>query len=233
MLLSRFFENTSMQLPVNFDSASLDGILSDWASALREFSVEAVAVLGPDPFGTIEDRQVMAVHPPLVADAATALAESRDFGAPWRDSDAPLVAWQHIAKSDQLASSRWRLLWLAHGFQTVVRVEFTLPAGRAFECFMFSPRELTDRSEAASLAWSALNIWPVIRRCIAQERSTLSPRERECLVLAFQGMTARETGQRLRCSERTVNYHLANAMGKLKVDNKLAAIQRACWIGAL
>ena len=62
---------------------------------------------------------------------------------------------------------------------------------------------------------------------------TLSPRERECLVLAFQGMTARETGQRLRCSERTVNYHLANAMGKLKVDNKLAAIQRACWIGAL
>jgi LuxR family quorum-sensing system transcriptional regulator SolR len=35
------------------------------------------------------------------------------------------------------------------------------------------------------------------------------------------------------CSERTVNYHLANAMAKLKVDNKLAAVQRACWIGAL
>jgi ATP/maltotriose-dependent transcriptional regulator MalT len=31
----------------------------------------------------------------------------------------------------------------------------------------------------------------------------------------------------------TVNYHLANAMGKLKVDNKMAAIQRACWIGAI
>ena len=140
-----------MQLPVNFDSVSLDGILSDWIGAMREFSVEAVAVLGPDPFGGSEDREVVAVHPPIVAEAAQALAESRDFGARWRDSDAPLVAWQYIAKSDHLSSSRWRLLWLAHGFQTVVRVEFSLPAGRAFECFMFSPREL-DRSRRSGLA---------------------------------------------------------------------------------
>lgn len=220
-------------VPVNFDSVSLDGILSDWVAALREFSVEAVVVLGPDPFGTSEDRQVVAVHPPVLADAGQALAESRDFGAPWRESDAPLVAWQYIAKSDHLSSSRWRLLWLAHGYQTVVRVEFSLPAGRAFECFMFSPRELTDRAEAASLVWSALNIWPVVKRSISQARSTLSPRERECLVLAFQGLTARESSQRLSCTERTVNYHLANAMGKLKVDNKMAAIQRACWLGAI
>ena len=179
-----------MGVPVNFDSLSLDGLLVDWIGALREFSVEAVAILGPDPFGTSEDRQVVAVHPPLVADAAKALAESREFGATWRDSDAPLVAWQHIAKSDH-------------------------------------------RSDAASLVWSALNIWPLVKRSIAQARSTLSPRERECLVLAFQGLTARESSARLRCTERTVNYHLANAMGKLKVENKLAAIQRACWLGAI
>lgn len=76
-------------------------MLSDWVSALREFSVEAVVVLGPDPFGQRRDRQVAAVHPPRFLDAARALAESEDFGAPWGDSDAPLVAWQHIAKSDQ------------------------------------------------------------------------------------------------------------------------------------
>jgi len=35
------------------------------------------------------------------------------------------------------------------------------------------------------------------------------------------------------CSERTVNYHLANAMAKLRTDNKLAAVQRACWIGLI
>ncbi|MDB5941742.1 MAG: transcriptional regulator, LuxR family-like protein [Ramlibacter sp.] len=223
----------ALGVPANFDSVSLDGILSDWIGALREFSVEAVVILGPDPFGGSDDRQVVAVHPPVLADAAQALAQSRDFGAPWRDSDAPLVAWQYIAKSDHLGTSRWRQLWLAHGYQTVVRVEFSLPAGRAFECFMFSPRELTDRGEAASLVWSAMNIWPLVKRSIAQARSTLSPRERECLVFAFGGLTARETSLRLSCTERTVNYHLANAMGKLKVDNKMAAIQRACWVGAI
>jgi DNA-binding CsgD family transcriptional regulator len=219
--------------PVNFDSVDLDTVLGDWLSALREFSVEAIAVLGPNPFGGHEDRDVVAVHPPSMAAAAQALAESHDFGAHWRDSDAPLVAWQYIAKSDPYGASRWRVMWMAHGFQTVVRVEFPLPAGRAFECFMFSPRELGDRAEAATLVWSALNVWPVVRRCIAAGRSRLSPRERECLVLAFEGLTARESAQRLQCSERTVNYHLANAMSKLKVDNKLAAIQRACWLGAI
>jgi LuxR family transcriptional regulator, quorum-sensing system regulator SolR len=219
--------------PVNFDSVSLDGILSDWIAALREFSVEAVAVLGPDPFGSYEDRHVLCVHPPLVSDAAKALAESADFGAPWRESDAPLVAWQHIAKNGQHGASRWRVLALAHGFQTMVRVEFPLPAGRAFECFMFSPREFTDRGEAALLVWSTLNVWPVVKRCISQERSALSPRERQCLMLAFNGLTARESAGEMSCTERTVNYHLANAMAKLKVENKLAAIQRACWMGAI
>jgi DNA-binding CsgD family transcriptional regulator len=222
-----------MGTPANFDSVSLDAILGDWVAALREFSVEAVVVLGPDPFGGSDDRQVVAVHPPLVAEAAHALAESRDFGARWRDSDAPLVAWQTISKSDPQRESRWRVLWLAHGARTVVRVEFPLPAGRAFECFMFSPRELAGRDEAALMAWSALNIWPLLRRSIGGARSRLSPRERECLELAFRGLTARESAQTLQCAERTVNYHIANAMNKLKADNKLAAIQRACWLGAL
>ncbi len=222
-----------MQLPANFDSVSLDGLLGDWIGALRELSVEAIVVLGPDPFGAREDRGVVAVHPPSVMDAARALADSREFGVAWRDSDASLVAWQHIAKSDHLDSTRWRALWLAQGLQTLVRVEFSLPAGRAFECFMFSSRELTDRADAASLVWSAMNIWPLVRRSIAQSRCTLSPRERECLLLAFRGLTARQSSARLHCAERTVNYHLANAMGKLKVDNKLAAIQRACWLGAI
>src|SRR5665811_244059 len=39
-----------MQLPANFDSVSVDSVMSDWLCALREFSVEALLVLGPDPF---------------------------------------------------------------------------------------------------------------------------------------------------------------------------------------
>ncbi len=223
----------TMEAPVNFHCASLDSIRSDWLAALRECSVEAVAVLGPDPFGGFADRQVLCVHPPSAGDTVSALAESREFGAPWRASDAPLVAWQHIARTGPAGAARWRALALAHGLQTLVRVEFPLPAERAFECFMFSPRELAGRAEAASLVWSTLNVWPLVRRGIAQARSALSRRERQCLMLAFNGLTARESAEEMACTERTVNYHLANAMAKLKVENKLAAIQRACWIGAI
>ena len=231
--LSRFHTETSRKPPVNYDSIPLDGLLSDWVSVLRGYSVEAVVILGPDPFGGVEDREVVAVHPPLVADAAKALAQSRDFGAMWRQTDGPLVAWQHIAKADVLGTVRWRLLALARGFQTVVRIEFSLPAGRAFECFMFSPRQMHDRAEAAALAWSALNIWPQVRRAIASSRALLSPRESESLRLTFEGLTARQAGLRMQCTERTVNYHVANAMAKLKVDTKMAAVHRACWIGVL
>ncbi|TNF52182.1 MAG: LuxR family transcriptional regulator [Burkholderiales bacterium] len=222
-----------MTLPVNFDSIGLDAVLADWLCALKDQGVEALLVLGPDPLGGQEDRQVLAVHPPRLLGAAQALADSRDFGASWRDSDAPLVAWQEIAKSAHDPDSRWRRLWLAHGQQTLVRVAFALPAGRAFECFMFSPRAFAGRSEAATLAWTALNIWPLLKRSIAEQRLSLSPREQESLNLAFEGLTARETAQRMDCSERTVNYHLANAMSKLKTDSKLAAVQRACWMGLI
>ncbi|MDB5884227.1 MAG: regulatory protein LuxR [Polaromonas sp.] len=207
--------------------------MSDWLSSLREFSVEALVVLGPDPFSGPENRLVLALHPPRLLEAAQALAASQDFGTPWRNSDAPLVAWQDICRSVYGDMSRWRRLWLAHGFQSVVRIAFPLTVGRAFECYLFSARQWPDRTEPSQLAWSALNIWPLLKRALAETRNPLSPRELECLDLAFQGMTARKTGDILLCSERTVNFHLANAMAKLKVDNKLAAVQRACWFGLI
>lgn len=220
-----------MHPPVNFDSPGVSEVMNDWLCALQEFSVEALMVLGPDPFADQEVRQVLALHPPHLLEAARALADSPDFGASWHESDASLVVWQEIAKSSEL--DRWRRLWLAHGYQSVVRIAFPLAVGRAFECYLFSSRQWAGRTEAAQMAWSALNIWPLLRRTLAEARSPLSPRELECLQLAFKGMTARASGELMVCSERTVNFHLANAMAKLKVDNKLAAVQRACWFGLI
>lgn len=222
-----------MHPPVNFDSVVLDALLSDWLGAMQEHAVEALVVLGPDPFGPAECRNVLAAHPPRLREAAQALADATDFGFPWRDAAAPLVSWQHIAQSSQMAEQRWRRLWLAHGFQTTVRGEFPLVGGRAFEVVLFSRREFHHRAESALLAWSVLNFWPMIKKTLVEDRSILSPRERECLALALNGLTARETATQLACAERTVTFHLANAMVKLKVDSKLAAIQRACWLGVL
>ena len=101
-------------------NVSLEAILSDWLVALREFAVEAIAVLGPEPFGGDDDRHALCVHPPVAEDVACALADSREFGARWRGLDAPLVAWQHIARSGQLEASRWRVLALALGVSVLI-----------------------------------------------------------------------------------------------------------------
>ena len=115
-----------MTLPVNFDSVSVDAILTDWVAALSEQGVEAVVVLGPIPTGGRDDREVLAVHPPRLLGPAQALAESRDFGASWRDSDAPLVAWQEISKS-AFADQTGR--WLAPGAAGISRRPPTGAAG--------------------------------------------------------------------------------------------------------
>lgn len=222
-----------MHSPANFDSLALDGLLVDWLGALKQYSVEALIVLGPAVTGAAKERWVHAVYPPKLHDLANALADSDDFGYDWQSSDSPMVAWQTISRGLYSDIGRWRLLALGHGLQSMVRVEFALPRGRAFECFMFTPQAMHDRAEAAILVWSAMNIWPKIKRAISDVTSPLTPREKECLALAFDGQTAADSAKIIDCSERTVTYHLANAMRKLQVDNKLAAVERACWYGII
>ncbi len=222
-----------MHSPANFDSLVLDGLLVDWLSALKPYSVEAVIVMGPAVTGTATQRWVHAVYPPRLLDTAVALADSMDFGYVWQASDSPMVAWQTISRGTYGDLGRWRILALGHGLQSMVRVEFSLPRARAFECFLFTSQAMHERAEAAALVWSTLNIWPKIKRAIADIACPLSRREKECLALAFDGQTASDSATTLKCSERTVTYHLANAMRKLGVDNKLAAIERACWYGVI
>lgn len=207
--------------------------MSDWLLALREFSVEAIVVLGPDPFAGPRQRLVLALHPPRLLEAARVLAEGQDSDMAQGDAHAPLVSWQLIAQPAPDDPCRWRRLWLGCGYQSVLRIEFPLVGERAFEVYLFSPRQWNDRREAAALAWSAFNVWPLVKQAVADARNPLSPRELESLKLAFQGMTARASGEIMACSERTVNFHLANAMNKLQVESKLAAVQRACWYGLI
>lgn len=222
-----------MHPPVNFDSVVLDALLNEWLGMQGERPAGSMAVLGPDPFAGPEKRLVLAVHPPRMFEAARLLAQSADFLMATGGSANRLVSWQHLSHLPDEPLLGWRRIWLDQGYLSLVRVAFSLPGGRAFECFLFSKRLLRDRSDAARAAWSLMNLWPQLRKSLVEARCLLSPRERECLALAFDGLIARESADRLGCSERTVNYHLANAMAKLKVDNKLAAIQRACWIGAI
>ena len=222
-----------MTQSANFDSVILDGLLADWMAALQAEAVEALIVLGPDVQQPIVHRRVCAVHPPRLEAMAQALADSDEFGRDWVDSDSPLALWQDISRGRYADLSRWRVLALSHGLQSMVRVAFMLPRSKVLECYLMTPRALHDKSEATALVWSILNIWPRIKRGMAEVICPLSTREKECLALAFDGLTASETGHKLDCSERTVNYYLSNAMRKLGVDNKLEAVERAIWYGVI
>ena len=62
---------------------------------------------------------------------------------------------------------------------------------------------------------------------------TLTKRERECLSWAAEGKTSWEIGQLLNISERTSIFHLQNAMQKVGVSGRQAAIARAVSLGLI
>jgi DNA-binding NarL/FixJ family response regulator len=59
----------------------------------------------------------------------------------------------------------------------------------------------------------------------------LTDREREVLVVAAEGLTARQIATRLGVRERTVTTHLGRIYGKLGVGSRLAAIRLATQSG--
>ena len=55
--------------------------------------------------------------------------------------------------------------------------------------------------------------------------SSLTPREREVLVLLAQGMTDREIATALFLSTRTVNVHVSNILSRLGVPSRRDAVR--------
>jgi LuxR family transcriptional regulator of spore coat protein len=61
----------------------------------------------------------------------------------------------------------------------------------------------------------------------------LSPRELSCLEWVAAGKTSWETSRILGISERTINFHVRNACGKLGVNRRSAAVAKAMRGGLL
>jgi LuxR family transcriptional regulator, quorum-sensing system regulator SolR len=219
--------------PANFENIAVDSAINDWLVALRDYAVRGLLVLGPEPLGAPGKRRILAVHPPHLLDAAKGLAESEDFAYEWSATNSPHMAWRAISDAANIDDGHWSKRWFAKGFRSFVRVGFSLPGHRAFECYAFSLRTWSNHEEPASAAWHTSTIWPTLRKSLIEAYSPLSPREAESLRLAFDGLTARAAGEVMGCSERTVNFHVTNAMNKLKVDSKLAAVQQAIFLGCI
>jgi LuxR family transcriptional regulator, quorum-sensing system regulator SolR len=219
--------------PANFESVDVDSVVNDWLFQLKNYAVQGLLVLGPDPYGESDARKILVAHPPNVVGAAQLLVSSKDFFSNGSAQDPRPVTWQAVSSSIDADADHWRGLLFAKGFRSFVRVAFPLPNDCAFECYAFSSRTWLTQDEPAQVAWHTWNAWPRLKKSLANAYCPLSPREAQSLRLAFDGLTARAAAQAMGCSERTVVFHITNAMNKLKVDNKLAAVQRAIFIGCI
>lgn len=93
-------------------------------------------------------------------------------------------------------------------------------------------------SKAADVSWLVQLAHICITRIavpkmVAGADAQLSSREIDVLRWAGDGKTCGEIATILNISERTVNFHIANATSKLSAANKTAAVLRAATLGLL
>ncbi|MQR00861.1 autoinducer binding domain-containing protein [Glaciimonas soli] len=100
----------------------------------------------------------------------------------------------------------------------------------------FSISELNDISlkmswltQAAQQGLSRL----LVPKFLPEANADLTPREIEVLRWTADGKTSNEVGDIMHISERTVNFHVTNALIKLNAPNKTAAAIKAAMLGML
>jgi LuxR family quorum-sensing system transcriptional regulator SolR len=94
------------------------------------------------------------------------------------------------------------------------------------------------QAKTADMSWLVQLTHFGMARCLTpillpEAEVTLSHREIEVLRWTAEGKTSGEIADILRIAERTVNFHLSNAVTKLNASNKTSAAIRASVLGLL
>jgi LuxR family transcriptional regulator len=94
------------------------------------------------------------------------------------------------------------------------------------------------RAKTPEMSWLAQTAHYAMARglmakLLPEAEVTLSNREIEVLRWTAEGKTSSEVADILRIAERTVNFHINNAVTKLNANNKTAATIRAAVLGLL
>ncbi|MGI9386454.1 MAG: LuxR family transcriptional regulator [Methyloligellaceae bacterium] len=151
--------------------------------------------------------------------------------------------WEELLDSGKLGAREKEFMDTAHDFG--LANGFTIPIhGPKGEFALVSLTCEESEAEFHRLVQShkhALHICSIYYHEAIQELATktvtsasglsLTPREAECLKWTARGKSSWETSVLLTISERTVNFHLANAMRKLGVYNKTHAVAKAVSLG--
>lgn len=155
-----------------------------------------------------------------------------------RRAHTPLV-WSRIAFRD--APILWRALHLhgmGHGWSQAYRG----PAGVLVVLSVARTEIALSRTECRDKAgpFAALTKWvhdavaaDMLARHCPERRTALTGRERDALRWAADGKTASETAAIMGVAPATVSFHMKNAVDKLQVANKTAAVVKAAMLGLL
>jgi DNA-binding CsgD family transcriptional regulator len=208
--------------------SSVRALMQEWLDSLVALDVKTLVVLGPASADDVLQRALWAAHPASFREAAEAFASSDAYGAVWRASGSPAMAWQNIPDD----GAGWKETLAAHRIRAVVRSDIAMPFGAGFECAAFVGRAL-GRAEAFEIGWALANAWPLLKEEVIASRFGVTARMRDVLRVLAEGLTAEAAAQRLGVKERTVGYHLNVVMERLNARNRAAAILRACMLGLL
>ncbi|MFY1832363.1 autoinducer binding domain-containing protein [Myxococcus fulvus] len=133
------------------------------------------------------------------------------------------------ARAFGLASAVAQSCWAAHG------VFGLLTFARA------SPEPLSDEALEAlrqpmlvtAHQLHARMMGLLVPRLAPDVDTALTPREREVLLWTGEGKTSADISTILDISERTVNFHIGNALLKLNATNKVQAVVKALTLGLM
>jgi DNA-binding CsgD family transcriptional regulator len=131
----------------------------------------------------------------------------------------------------------------SYGYRTGIAMALHLPEGKHFLLGVDRESPLPDDTEELQRLVADLQLFAVHAQDSAMrlllplaqqpDRPKLTPRELEALRWTMEGKTAWEAGVLLGISERTVVFHVNNAMHKLGCINKQQAVLKALRLGLI
>lgn len=159
-----------------------------------------------------------------------------------RSSVSP-VLWSDVRKIETLSRGAKRVMFESHDFGLSDGLSIPIhAAGGGFALVSAVSRDSERAFEGAVREYRhTLHLMALYLHAAVQSKKggdspreseiVLTPRETECLKWTAQGKSSWEISTILAIAERTVNFHLANAMRKLGVYNKAHAVARAFFLG--
>jgi DNA-binding CsgD family transcriptional regulator len=153
------------------------------------------------------------------------------------------IIWDQTTYARNNAYELWEHQ-ASYGYKNGVALALHLPDGKHFSLGVDSDRPISSDSRQLTRIVAELQLFAVHAQETAFRilvppapvftmRPELTPRELEVLKWTMDGRSASEIGKTLNIAERTVVFHLQNAMRKLNCTSKYLAVLKAIRLGIL